>query len=76
MVAIIRNDVVRPMAFAVESEGDRVRIKFGSTEIVMGYEDALRFSQWVRVRAKESKRRAGDTSRHWSVIATLDMKPN
>jgi hypothetical protein len=38
----------------------------------MHYEDALKVSQWLRVRAKEAKKRAGDVSRHWSVVGTLE----
>jgi hypothetical protein len=57
---------------AVSSEGEMVVITIGNTDLRMHYEDALQLSQWVRVRAKEAKRRAGDTSRHWSAVATLE----
>ena len=42
---------------------------FGAT---LGPEDALRFAQMLRVHAKKAKRRAGDVSRHWSAVGTLD----
>ena len=57
---------------AVQAEGELVAIQIGNTTLRMGYEDALKFSQWIRVRAKQAKRFAGDTSRHWSTIAVLD----
>lgn len=56
---------------AVASEGDLVVMTLGNVEVKLPYETALQLSQWLRVRAKEAKRRAGDTSRHWSVIGTL-----
>lgn len=56
---------------AVESEGDLVVVKLGNVEVKLPYETALLLSQWIRVRAKEAKKRAGDVSRHWSVIGTL-----
>ena len=57
---------------AVGSEGELVVISIGNSELKMHYEDALQLSQWIRVRAKEAKRRAGDQSRHWSLVATLE----
>jgi hypothetical protein len=71
MVSVVSNNVMRRERIAVESEGDLVRILIGNAELKLGYEDALLLSQWIRVRAKEAKRRAGDVSRHWSVIGTL-----
>jgi hypothetical protein len=56
---------------AVASEGDLVVLTLGNVEVKLPYETALLLSQWLRVRAKEAKRRAGDTSRHWSAIGTL-----
>ena len=38
----------------------------------MPYETALQLSQWLRVRGKEAKRRAGDMSRHLSAVGILD----
>ena len=55
----------------VASEGDIVHIDLGNVRVSLQYEAALLLSQWVRVRAKEAKRRAGDVSRHWSVLGTL-----
>jgi hypothetical protein len=71
MVAIISKDILKQERIAVESEGDLVVIHLGNVEVKLPYETALLLSQWVRVRAKEAKRRAGDVSRHWSVIGSL-----
>jgi hypothetical protein len=61
---------------AVSAEGDTVLLAIGNAEIRMPYETALQLSTWLRVRGKQAKRTAGDTSRHWSVIGLLDeMKP-
>ena len=56
----------------VEARGDLVRLTIGNAHIDMPYETAIQLSQWLRVRGKEAKRRAGDMSRHWSAIALLD----
>lgn len=71
MVAVVRNDVLKKAVLAVESEGELVVMKFGNVEVKLHYSDALLFSQWIRFRAKEAKRRAGDTSQHWSVLGQL-----
>jgi len=56
----------------VSAEGDLVALTIGNATIKMPYETALQLSQWLRVRGKEAKRRAGDMSRHWSALAILD----
>ena len=70
-----RPSVVKPERFSVSAEGERVVIEIGNSRLTMNYEDALTFSQWVRVRAKEAKRKAGDMSRHWHGIAILGGAP-
>lgn len=70
-----RPSVVKPSKVAVSAEGERVVIEIGNSRMTMNYEDALTFSQWVRVRAKEAKRNAGDMSRHWHGIAVLGGAP-
>lgn len=70
-----RPSVVKPTQFAVVVEGERVAIHIGNAKITMNYEDALTFSQWVRVRAKEAKRKAGDQSRHWHALAVMGGAP-
>ena len=64
-------DLMKRERLAVESEGDLVHIHLGNVKVSLQYETALLLSQWIRVRAKEAKRRAGDVSRHWSVLGTL-----
>lgn len=71
MAAIINNSLLKKERIAVESEGDLVHIHLGNVQVSLQYEAALLLSQWIRVRAKEAKRRAGDKSRHWSAIGTL-----
>lgn len=49
-------------------DGSMVAVKIGATEAKMPYVAALKISQWIRLRAKESKRRSGDVARHWSQV--------
>ena len=64
--------LLTPQKIAVRAEGDNVMIDVGNSTLTMHYEAALQISQWIRLRAKEAKRRAGDMSRHWSAIAQLE----
>ncbi len=57
---------------AVDSEGEMVTLTIGNSTMKMPYETAIQLSTWLRVRGKEAKRRAGDHSRHWTVIGVLD----
>jgi hypothetical protein len=52
----------------VKSEGGTVVLIAGTAQAAMPHEAAIRISQWIRLKAKESQMRAGDTTRHWSVI--------
>lgn len=52
----------------VRRDGQNVCVAFAADEVSLPYKTALTIAQWLRMRAKESKRRAGDLSRHWSVI--------
>lgn len=61
-----------PEQVAVSSEGELVVIQIGNSTLKMHYEDALKISQFIRVRAKEAKRRAGDVSRHWSAVGIME----
>jgi hypothetical protein len=69
---IVKPSVLTPQRLSVSSEGERVLFTVGDSTLAMHYEDALKVSQWLRVRAKEAKKRAGDVSRHWSVVGTLE----
>lgn len=64
-------ELLKQERIEITSEGELVVMKFGNVEIKVPYETALLLSQWIRVRAKEAKRLAGDTSRHWSLVGTL-----
>lgn len=66
-----RQALLQRERIAVLAEGDRVILKIGNSEMQMPYETALTLSQWLRVRAKEAKRTAGDTSRHWSAVGVI-----
>jgi hypothetical protein len=63
---------MQQMDVEVRAEGEQVVLRIGSGEIKMHYEAALQISQWLRVRAKQAKRTAGDVSRHWSIVAVLE----
>jgi hypothetical protein len=71
MFSVKRTDLLKQERIAVSSEGDLVVMDLGNVQIKLPYETALLLSQWLRVRAKDAKRLAGDTSRHWSVIGTM-----
>jgi hypothetical protein len=73
---IVRPSLLEPTRVVVADENDLVTITIGNGTLRMSYADALRFSQMVRVHAKKAKRFAGDTARHWSLVATLDGEPN
>lgn len=67
----MRPSLLTQQRLEVKSEGELVVICVGNSELKMHYEAALLLSQWIRVRAKECKRRAGDASRHWSAIGVI-----
>lgn len=56
----------------VRCEGELVVLQVGNAELKMDHETAIQISTWLRVRGKEAKRAAGDTSRHWTVIGRMD----
>lgn len=49
--------------------GTLVAVRLGNDELTIGHMGAEVIAQWLRLRAKDCKRRAGDMNRHWSVIA-------
>ena len=67
----VNKDILKKTKIRIESEGELVVVNIGNSVFKLHYEDALLLSQWLRVRAKDAKRVAGDNSRHWSVIGTL-----
>lgn len=73
---IQRTPLLSPHKIEVLAEGELVVVKIGGTTLKIQYEDALKISQWIRVRAKEAKNNAGDKSRHWSGLAVLEGLKN
>jgi hypothetical protein len=71
MISSSRNGIFKLGKIKVESIGEKVVMTFGNTEVALKYEAALKFSQMVRVQAKVSKRRCGDTARSWSAVGIL-----
>lgn len=71
MAAFFTENILQRQKIAVSSVGETVLVRLGNVEVRLPYETALLLSQWIRVRAKEAKRRAGDMSRHWSVVGKL-----
>lgn len=69
---IVRPSLLKPELVNVVQDGELVTIHFGNVPVTMHYEDAIRISTFIRIRAKEAKRLCGDVSRHWSVIGVLD----
>jgi hypothetical protein len=55
----------------VRAEGQLVVLQIGNATLKMEHETAIQLSTWLRIRGKEAKRIAGDSSRHWSVIGNL-----
>ena len=71
-MSAVNSPLLSRQRISVQSRGDMVRMSIGNADIDMPYEAAIQLSQWLRVRGKESKRQAGDMSRHWSAVAILD----
>lgn len=69
---ITRPAVLRPERVEIGTENDLVTLTVGNSTVKFHYEDALKISQWLRMRAKQAKRSVGDVSRHWSALAVLD----
>jgi len=68
----VNSPLLSRQRMSVEARGDMVRLSIGNADIDMPYETAIQLSQWLRVRGKEAKRRAGDMSRHWSAIGIIE----
>jgi hypothetical protein len=72
---IKRPPLLAPNRVSVSDEGERVRLTIGNSSLLMGYEDAITLSQWLRVHGKKAKRHAGDLSRHWHAMAVMNGAP-
>ena len=68
----VNSPLLSRQRISVEALGENVRLTIGNAHIDMPYETAIQLSQWLRVRGKEAKRRAGDMSRHWSVVGIIE----
>lgn len=71
MAAIVSKDLLKQERITIKSEADLVVMHFGNVTVKVPYETAFTLSQWIRMRAKEAKKFAGDTKRHWSIIGIL-----
>ena len=69
---IVKPPVLELQRVSVGCAGEMVTITVGNSTLTLHYADALKLSQFVRVRAKQAKKWAGDQSRHWSAVAVLD----
>ena len=67
-VRLVVPDLLKTGQISVRRDGELVAVAFGADEVRLPYKAALKIAQWLRMRAKESKRRAGDVARHWSVV--------
>lgn len=65
-------DILQRRQISVHSKGEQVILRIGNSDVGFHYEDALKLSQWIRMMAKQSKKRAGDVSRHWSGLAIIE----
>jgi len=64
----VNRDLLKKHDIAVRQEGGLVVLTAGTSMMQIPHAAALQISQWIRLKAKESQTRAGDTKRHWSEI--------
>ena len=65
----VRRDLVSADRIAVGINGELVVVQLGNDQFKLPWSGADLMAQWLRLRAKDCKRRAGDMQRHWSEIA-------
>lgn len=65
------SDILKKQRIEVRAEGQLVVLQIGNAVMKMEHETALQLSTWLRVRGKQAKVVAGDTSRHWTLIGNL-----
>lgn len=70
----VNKSYLRKDQVGARGQGQLVIMKLGGIEADLPYPTAFTIAQWVRLRAKESKRRAGDV-RHWSEINEWQYGP-
>lgn len=69
---IVKTPVFQAENIAIRDVADKVEFQIGNSILTFGYEDALTISAMLRVHAKKAKNFAGDKSRSWRVLGTLD----
>ena len=65
----VRKDLVPANRITVGINAGLVEVKLGNDQFKLPWHGADLLAQWIRLRAKDCKRRAGDMQRHWIVIA-------
>ncbi len=70
----VNRELLKASAVAVSNEGALVVWKLGTTTVKLPYNAAFTISQWIRLRAKEAQKTAGDI-RHWATVATPEIAP-
>lgn len=63
--------IFKKFMWSARQQHTNVVLRLGNADIEMGYENALKMSQALRVAGKAAKQAAGDVSRHWSIVANL-----
>lgn len=74
-VIVKRPALVKPTPLSVRAEGETVYLTINGVDVGFHYEDALTVAGWLRLRAKQAKANAGDTSRNWRVLGDLQALP-
>jgi hypothetical protein len=69
---IVRPPVFLPEEVAISDVGENVEFRIGNSVLTFHYTTGLWLSQTFRIHSKRAKHRAGDRSRHWSAVGTLD----
>jgi hypothetical protein len=64
------DDLLRAGNIDAVARGAVVVLTLRATSMDIPYAAAAQIAQWIRLRAKESKLRAGDSARHWSSITS------
>lgn len=65
----VARDLIPRDQISVGVNGQLVVVRLRNDEFTIPYMGAEVLAQWLRLRSKDCKRRAGDTARHWGAIA-------
>ncbi len=66
--------IAKKTPIGAKAVGTSVDIQIGNQVATFGYEDALKFANFIRMAGKRAKANAGDNSRHWSIVANLSSQ--